>query len=87
VPTLDDFLAGRNIPGAKVPITTTPAPTAKPKRAAYIPAHPVVDALNLSAALQSVGDRVELIGRIVAIKPATRKRKAKNERYVLRQGN
>src|SRR5215468_1695504 len=82
VPTLDDFRAGRKIPGAKVPITTTPAPAAKPKRAAYIPAYPVVDALNFSAALQRVGDRVELIGRIVEIKPAMRKRKGKNERYV-----
>jgi hypothetical protein len=82
VPTLDDFRAGRNIPGSKAPITTTPAPAAKPKRAAYIPAHPVVDALNFAAALQRVGDRVELIGRIVEIKPATRKRKGKNERYV-----
>ncbi len=73
VPTLDEFLAGRNIPAARAPIKTTPAPGPRP-RATYIPAYPVVDALNFSAALQRVGDRVELIGRIVEIKPGSRKR-------------
>jgi hypothetical protein len=83
VPTLDDFLAGRNIPGVKTPIKTSPTPEAKQRPAAYIPAYPVVDALNFSAALQRVGDRVELIGRIVEIKPGSRKRgKGRIERYV-----
>lgn len=74
VPTLDDFVAGRNIPAAKTPIKTSPAPETKSSAATYIPAYPVVDALNFSAALQRVGDRVELIGRIVEIKPGSRKR-------------
>jgi hypothetical protein len=83
VPTLDEFLAGRNIPGTKTQIKTSPTPTAKRAPAAYIPAYPVVDALNFSAALQRVGDRVELIGRVVEIKPGSRKRgKARIERYV-----
>jgi hypothetical protein len=83
VPTLDDFLAGKNIPGAKTPIMTSPAPEAKPRVAAYIPAYPVVDALNFSAALQRVGDRVELIGRIVEIRRGSRKRgKGRTEHYV-----
>jgi hypothetical protein len=83
VPTLDEFLAGRNIPGANTPIQTSPRPGAKPRAAAYIPAYPVVDALNFSAALQRVGDRVELIGRVVEIKPGSRKRgKARTEHYV-----
>ena len=83
VPTLDEFLAGKNIPAAKTPINGTLAPTAKPVAAAYIPAYPVVDALNFSAALQRVGDRVELIGRIVEIKPGSRKQgKGGNKRYV-----
>ena len=73
MPTLDDFLAGRNIPQAKTPLKTTPAPApAKSSPAAYIPAYPVVDALNFSAALQRLGDRVELIGRIVEVKPGSR---------------
>src|SRR5262249_8860844 len=74
VPTLDDFLAGRNIPAARTPIKTSAVSQAKPKAAAYLPANPVVDALDFSAALQRVGDRVELIGRIVEVKPGSRKR-------------
>jgi hypothetical protein len=82
VPTLDEFLSGRNIPAAKTPINATLTPATKPA-AAYIPAYPVVDALNFSAALQRVGDRVELIGRIVEIKPGSRKQgKGPNKRYV-----
>jgi hypothetical protein len=51
--------------------------------AAYIPPYPVVDALNFSAALARVGDRVELIGRIVEVKPGARKRgKGRAQRYV-----
>jgi hypothetical protein len=83
VPTLDEFLAGRNIPAARTPIKTSPAREAKPRAAAYIPAYPVVDALNFSAALQRVGDRVELIGRIVEVKPGSRKQgKGEAKRYV-----
>src|SRR6266567_1777696 len=83
VPTLDEFLSGRNIPAAKTPINATLTPATKPAPAAYIPAYPVVDALNFSGALQRVGDRVELIGRIVEIKPGSRKqRKGRSKRYV-----
>jgi hypothetical protein len=74
VPALDDFLAGRNIPPQKTSIKTSAAPKSTPQAAAYLPAYPVVDALNFSAALQRVGDRVELIGRIVEVKPGSRKR-------------
>lgn len=74
VPTLDEFLAGRNIPAPKAPIKTSSSLQARPRPAAYIPAYPVVDALNFSAALQRVGDRVELIGRIVEVDHGSRKR-------------
>jgi hypothetical protein len=81
VPTLDEFLGGRNIPAARTPIKTQPAETKT--RPAYIPAYPVVDALNFSSALARVGDRVELIGRIVEVKAGSRKRgKGKARRYV-----
>src|SRR5215831_4378195 len=83
VPTIDEFLAGRNIPAAKTPIRISPSTEPKPRTQAYIPAYPVVDALNFSAALQHVGDRVELIGRIVEIKPGSRKRgKGEAKRYI-----
>jgi hypothetical protein len=74
VPALDDFLAGRNIPAVVTPVKTSAAPKAKPQSAAYMPAYAVIDALDFSAALQRVGDRVELIGRIVEVKPGSRKR-------------
>jgi hypothetical protein len=73
VPTLDEYLAGRNIPAAKTEIKTQPSPAARPLAAKYISAYPVVDALNFSAAMARVGDRVELIGRIVEVTPGSRK--------------
>jgi hypothetical protein len=83
VPTLDECLAGRNIPAAKTPIKTSPSPVARSVAASYISAYPVVDALNFSAAMQRVGDRVELIGRIVEVKPGSRKAgKGPAKRYV-----
>jgi hypothetical protein len=83
VPSLDQYLAGQNIPAAKTELKTQPSPAARPPVAGYISAYPVVDALNFSAALQRVGDRVELIGRIVEVKPGSRKRgKGPPEHYV-----
>jgi hypothetical protein len=73
VPTLDEFLVGRNVPVAKTEIKRGPSPAARPAASSYISAHPIVDALNFSAAMQHVGDRVELIGRIVEVKPGSRK--------------
>jgi hypothetical protein len=61
VPTLEDFLTGRNIPTAR-------ASKAPLRTKAYISAFPVVDALDFAAALRCVGDRVELIGKIVEVK-------------------
>ena len=83
VPALDDFLAGRSIPAVSAPVKTSAAPKAKPKSAAYMSAYAVIDALDFSAALQRVGDRVELIGRIVEVKPGSRKRgKGPDKPYV-----
>src|SRR5947208_4036453 len=83
VPTLDEYLTGSNIPAAKTQIKTQPSPAARPPAASYISAYPVVDALHFSAAMQRVGDRVELIGRIVEVKPGSRKAgKGPPKRYV-----
>ena len=67
VPTLEDFLAGRSIP-AKIISLTRPAGIVSPKAAAYIGAYPVVDATDFGEVLRAVGDRVEMIGRIVEVK-------------------
>jgi hypothetical protein len=82
-PTLDEYLAGCNIPAAKTQIKTQPSPATRSATARYISAFPVVDALNFSAAMQRVGDRVELIGRIVEVTPGSRKAgKGPPKRYV-----
>ncbi|WP_431858725.1 hypothetical protein [Azospirillum sp.] len=67
VPTLEDFLAGRSIP-AKIISLTRPAGVAAPVAAVYIGAYPVVDATDFGGVLRAVGDRVEMIGRIVEVK-------------------
>jgi len=74
VPTLADFIAGKNIPAAKGPIVISSVPKPMPRVVGYIAAFPVVDALDFTAALRHVGDRVELIGRIVEVKPGVGRR-------------
>jgi hypothetical protein len=63
VPTLPDFLAGRNIPA---PRTRAPTP-ASAAPAAYIGAYPVLDGSNYGAVLSKVGDKVEIVGRLVSV--------------------
>ena len=64
VPTFEDFLAGRNIPTRQVVLTGNPA---LPLRREYVPACDVVDATNFAQCCSHVGDRVELIGKIVRV--------------------
>jgi serine/threonine protein kinase len=64
IPTLEDFLSRRNIP--HVTITVSPIPP--PKSPQYMGAFPVLDATNYELCLQNVGDRIELIGKIVEVK-------------------
>jgi len=67
VPSLEDFLAGKNIPAAPpIVIASKPKPSAQP--AAYISAFAVIDARDFETALRHVGDRVELVGQIVELK-------------------
>jgi hypothetical protein len=84
VPTLEDFLAGNNIPLASV--RAAPAlgrVEGKPKQAAYISAYPVVDAADFSKAVKNVGNRVELVGRITDFKYDIGKRgRGKGKPYV-----
>ncbi len=61
-PRLVDFVAGRNIPVA--PVST---PTGQPVSQKYIAALPVVDASSFAEVCQHIGDRVELIGKVVAV--------------------
>lgn len=63
VPTLVDFLAGRNIP-ASVIILSSPKTTVPPGSNIYIGAFDVVDALDYAEVQRRVGDRIELVGKI-----------------------
>ncbi|MBF0270356.1 MAG: serine/threonine protein kinase [Alphaproteobacteria bacterium] len=70
VPSLDDFLAGRNIPAT---VVSFPAPGQRPAAAGlamYVGAYDIIDASDYMAALRRAGDRVELVGRIVELKEA-----------------
>jgi hypothetical protein len=73
VPTLTDFLAGRNVPSV-VSRGTTAAPRPTPRVIGYVGAFPVVDAQDYATALQMVGNRVELVGKIFEVKEAFGKR-------------
>jgi hypothetical protein len=59
-PGIEDFLAGRNIPAARVHVPSQPFRS----RPRYVPAFAVVDAANVAQCCAHIGDRVELIGRV-----------------------
>lgn len=70
IPTLEDFIAERNIP--QVQISISAQPTAAPQQ--YIGAYAVLDASNYLLCLQYVGDRVELVGKVVEVKEGKTRR-------------
>ena len=65
-PSLEDFLAGRNIPAGAIQISIRPQ-EGRPK-AGYIGVYDVIDATNYALCLRRVGDKVEVIGRIAEVK-------------------
>ncbi len=64
IPTLEDFLARRNIPQVSISVVQTPISTI----VQYLSAYPVLDATSYTNCLKYVGDKVELIGQIVEVK-------------------
>lgn len=81
VPTLADFIAGRNIPvPAPRPASVGPKVISTPT---YLGAFDVVDGRNFATVMKRVGDKVELIGKIVSVKSGTGKRgRGKGRPYV-----
>jgi hypothetical protein len=72
VPTLRDFIAGRNIPGEAI--------TGAGKRAAaavYISPYPVLDATNFHAFNAHMGLMVELVGKVFAVECKQTKKERK----------
>lgn len=66
-PSLADFLIGRQIPVLAVALTGQARPNAP--KAGYIGAYDVLSAMDYQSCLRHVGDKVEVIGRIVDVKP------------------
>lgn len=70
-PDLADFLAGRNIPLVNIVIAPPRHATGSSTtlgRPGYVGAYPVLSATDYAACLRAVGDKVEVIGRIVEVK-------------------
>ena len=73
-PDLADFLAGRNIPATSIVIAhprSAAGPTTIASRPGYVGAYAVLSAADYAACLRAVGDKVEVIGRIVEVKQGT----------------
>lgn len=64
LPTLNDFIARKNIPQISISISQQTTPTIQQ----YIGAFAVLDASSYELCLGYVGDRVELIGQILEVK-------------------
>jgi hypothetical protein len=81
IPTLTDFIAGRDIPSAVKPPLGAPTKPAPPS--VYIGAYDVVAAQDFNAVNRRVGDKVELVGQIVSVKEGIGKRgKGRGRPYV-----
>ena len=75
VPTLEDFLAGNGIPAAKVrPVRPAGSPEVKPGVKAYISAFDVFNTTDFAGVMRNVGNKIELVGRIEAVKHGVGKR-------------
>lgn len=66
-PSLDDFIAGRNIPVSLASFSMNGDVPASRLKSGYIGAYTVLSALEYSACLQRVGDKVEVIGKIIEV--------------------
>lgn len=73
VPTLEDFLAARNIPAATIIIRAPTGDQVAKKEAAYVGAYDVVDAASFALVAKQVGNRVELVGRVTKVHAAKTK--------------
>jgi hypothetical protein len=75
-PTLEDFLAGRNVPASE-PISSRAAinvPARQARITRYIGAYPVLSTGDYSGVMRMVGQRIELVGCIHAVKHGTGRR-------------
>lgn len=82
VPSLQDFVGGRHVPPPG-PVIRLGGPVGSLARAAYIAAFPVLDASRFDLFVNHIGQKVELIGRIVEVSPGfTARGKGKGRPYI-----
>lgn len=67
-PALADFIAGNNIPLPTAPVRITGVAQPSKPKPGYIGAYDVISALDYDGCLRRVGDKVEVIGKIVEVK-------------------
>ncbi|WP_179402383.1 serine/threonine protein kinase [Burkholderia guangdongensis] len=67
-PTLADFIAGRNMPPLPASVVLTGKMAEGKSRVGYIGAYEVLSATEYEACLLRVGNKVEVIGKIVEVK-------------------
>jgi len=67
-PALADFIAGKNIPAPTTEIRITGSSQPGKPKPGYIGAYDILSALDYDACMRSVGDKVEVIGKIIEVK-------------------
>lgn len=68
VPTLAEFVAGRNVPKFVAPSASAKASV---QRTGYLSQYPVLDATDYALFHQHIGSMVELVGKVVEVKTLT----------------
>jgi len=83
VPSLEEYLSGSNIPVVSQWVAGDRSAAELARSRKYIAAFPVVDARDYAVSAQHVGDRIELIGKIVEVKDGVGKYgRGKSRKYV-----
>ena len=73
IPSFEDFLAARDVPPLAVELSGNPDEV---MRTPYVSPYPIVAAADFADCCKHIGDRVELIGRVVRVANATEPRSA-----------
>lgn len=76
-PSLADFIAGRSIPQTVAAIAFNGAAAANAPKLGYVGAYDVLSAADFTLCLKHVGDKVEVIGKIVEVNLAKTQRSHK----------
>jgi len=69
VPTLGEFIAGKNLPLTVASVVLAGRPAEGKPRPSYIGAYEVLSATDYEACLRLVGNKVEVVGKVIEVKP------------------